>query len=426
MVAKITTPHSILRALNYNEKKVQKGIAECIHAENFLKEAEEMNFHDKLKRFQKQIAKNGRAKTNTMHISLNFDLSDKLSKEKLTAIANDYMEKIGFANQPYLVYKHEDAGHPHVHIVTTNIESDGKRIDTFNIGRNQSETARKELELKYELVRARGRNLQKELFPGKLQLQKLNYGKSELRRTITNILDAVLPQYKFTSLPELNAVLKQYNIIADRCQEGSRTYKHHGLLYRALNENGQKIGVPIKASLIYTKPTLNNLEKRFAENELRRKPDLQKCRTAIDWVMVKPPKTMAEFVKALEKERITAVVRRNENGYVYGLTYIDHNTKSVFNGSDLGKQYSAKAFLERCGLKQAPTQLQKEKENAPNQEKIIEEGSKKHPQKIIEQYPQLSKIFDLLIKPEESYEQLPYEFRTNRKKKKQKQRSRYL
>jgi hypothetical protein len=426
MVAKITTPHSILRAMYYNEKKVQKGIAECIHAENFLKEADEMNFYEKLKRFEKQIAKNGRAKTNSLHISLNFDVSDNLSKEKLKSIASDYMEKIGFGNQPYLVYKHEDAGHPHIHIVTTNIQADGKRIDTFNIGRNQSEKARKELEIKYELVRARGRKIQKELFPGKLQPHKLNHGKSELRRTITNILDAVLPHYKYTSLPELNAILKQFNIMADRCQEGSLTYKQHGLFYRALDENGNKIGVPIKASLIYNKPTLNKLEKRFAENELKRKPDLQKCRTAIDWVMLKPPKSIAEFVKALEKERLTAVLRRNESGYIYGLTYIDYNTKSVFNGSDLGKQYSAKGILERCGLEQGPTRLQKEKEPLPDQEKIFQERYRKHPEQIREQIPQLSKILDLLIKPEESYEQLPYEFRINRKKKKQKQRSPYL
>jgi hypothetical protein len=131
----------------------------------------------------------------------------------------------------------------------------GKRIDTFNIGRKQSEKAKKELELKYDLVRAKGRQLQNELFPVKPLPQKINYGKSELRRSITNILDAVLPYYKFTSLPELNAILKQYNIMADPCREGSRTYKHHGLFYRAIDEKGNKIGVPIKASLIYNKPT---------------------------------------------------------------------------------------------------------------------------------------------------------------------------
>ena len=44
----------------------------------------------------------------------------------------------GFGEQPFLVSQHLDAEHPHVQIVTTNIKQDGKRIDTFNIGSNQS------------------------------------------------------------------------------------------------------------------------------------------------------------------------------------------------------------------------------------------------------------------------------------------------
>jgi uncharacterized protein YijF (DUF1287 family) len=53
------------------------------------------------------------------------------------------MEKIGFGEQPYLIYKHEDAGHPHIHIVSTTIKADGSRINTHNIGRNQSEKQEK-------------------------------------------------------------------------------------------------------------------------------------------------------------------------------------------------------------------------------------------------------------------------------------------
>ncbi|HEX4375187.1 MAG TPA: relaxase/mobilization nuclease domain-containing protein, partial [Puia sp.] len=361
MVVKITSPHSMRRALNYNEKKVQRGMAECIHAGNFLKELPDMNFYHKMERFQKQIELNQRAKTNTLHISLNFDPSENMSKEKLTAIADDYMEKIGFGSQPYLIYMHNDAGHPHIHILTTNIQMDGKRIDTFNIGKNQSEKARQELELKYELVKAKGREHKKELFPEKISVRKLDYGKSDLKRSITNVLDNVLTQYKFTSLPELNALLRQYNIVADRGLENSRTFKNKGLYFRALDRDGNKIGVPIKASSIYSKPTLKNLEKKFAENELKRKPDLQKLRTAIDWTLIKPKKSLEEFIRALEKERVTVVVRRNEKGLVYGLTYIDHNTKSIFNGSDLGKEYSAKRILERCGLALELPQQVKEK-----------------------------------------------------------------
>ena len=148
MVAKITVPVTINRALNYNEQKVQKGMANCIHANGFLKEAEQLNFYDKLNRFEQLISLNKRAATNTVHISLNFGINENISKEKLIEIASTYMEKIGFGSQPYLVYQHLDAGHPHLHIVTTNIQNNGKRISLHNLGKNQSAKARKEIEIR--------------------------------------------------------------------------------------------------------------------------------------------------------------------------------------------------------------------------------------------------------------------------------------
>src|SRR5438309_7591536 len=157
MVATIKTPTSIVRGHNYNEQKLHKGVAECIYAGNFLREANELNFYQKMARFDQLISLNG-AKTNSLHISLNFDPSDKPGKDKLVEIAALYMEQIGFSDQPYLVYQHHDAGHPHLHIVTTTIKNDGSRIDTFNIGRNQSEKVRKEIELRYNLVVAAGKN----------------------------------------------------------------------------------------------------------------------------------------------------------------------------------------------------------------------------------------------------------------------------
>ena len=122
MVAKITFPKKIEAALNYNEHKVQKGKAICLHAENYLTEAKEMNFYQKLNGFL--TASNeliNRATIKTLHVSLNFSPTEKISDSKLVNIAADYMTKIGFGEQPFLVYKHEDAGHPHIHIVSTTI-----------------------------------------------------------------------------------------------------------------------------------------------------------------------------------------------------------------------------------------------------------------------------------------------------------------
>ena len=62
-------------------------------------------------------------------------------------IAKDYMERIGFSCQPCLIYKHEDANHPHLHIVTTNIKADGERISLHNLGRGACEKARQEIKV---------------------------------------------------------------------------------------------------------------------------------------------------------------------------------------------------------------------------------------------------------------------------------------
>jgi len=414
MVAKITVPNSIKRALNYNEQKMKEGVAECIYAHNFLKEAEQLNFYEKLNRFDGLIALNKRASTNTVHISLNFGLNEKIEKEKLAEIASVYMEKIGFADQPYLVYQHLDAGHPHIHIVTTNIQKDGKRISLHNLGRNESTKARKEIEITYKLVKAEDQKKQQSDEIKPLNAQRVNYGRSPTKRGIVNVLDAVLPKYKYGSLAELNAVLKLYNLTADRGKEEGIIFKRGGLVYRVLDEEGKKIGVPVKASSIYNKPTLSYLEKKFEENDLLKKEYRKNLKTSIDWIMVKPPKSLPAFKEALQKEKINLVIRQNDNGIIYGLTYIDHNTKCVFNGSDIGKEYSAKGILEKCGIKQLN----------PDQDKSIQSGISPEKKELFpdselqqEHTQDSSKLLDILMEPKEEYNYLPYELKKQKKKK---------
>lgn len=429
MVPEITTPHSLKRALNYNEKKVQKGQAELIHAANFLKLPGEMNFYDKLERFEKQMELNDRAKTKTIHISLNFHPSEtqRLDNGLLVEITDAYMKKIGFENQPYLVYRHYDAGHPHVHVVSSLIRDDGGRINTHNLGRDISEPVRKELEQTYGLVKADKKEHAKEKEQQlAVPAQKVQYGKSETRRGITNVLDAVIDRYKYTSLAELNAVLKQYNVLADRGQEDGRIYKNKGLTYRILDENGQKVGVPIKASEIHNKPTLASLEKKFEQNELRRRPYAKQVKTSIDWVLAKHPETLKDFVKALEKERVHVAVRQNDKGFVYGLTYIDHKTKAVFNGSDLGKEYSAKKVLERLGYREVQ---EEKKEQAQGKTMATGKQERQAAKQPLEEGKAIAnevkegvfKLAEKLTEAEQAPDNLPYELREDNYKKKKKE-----
>lgn len=392
---------------------MKEGKAECIYAHHFLKEAGQLNFYEKLGRFQSLIDLNKRATTNTVHISVNFGPEEKIGREKLVEIASAYMEKIGFGGQPYLVYQHKDAGHPHIHIVSTNIQKDGKRISLHNIGRNQSNTARKELEAAYNLQKAEVQEKAEVQKIHPVNAQKMTYGKSATKRGIINVLDSVLPRYKYASLAELNAILKLYNLIADRGKEEGIIYQKRGLVYRVLDEKANKIGVPIKASSIHSQPTLSYLEKRFKENEILKQEYRKSLKTSIDWIMIKPPRSLQTFKQALEKEKISLVIRENDNGIIYGLTYIDHNTKCVFNGSDIGKDYSAKAILKKCGIVQnisAPTKSVEPKTLEANSMDLSLDKNKQQDQ-------DLSKIIEGIITPTEEYQYVPFELRKRRKKK---------
>lgn len=270
-MAKFISGKSIRGALRYNENKVSKGKAELIHAQGYPIDKEQLTFKQKFFRLARLAALNERVKTNCVHISLNFDPKEKLTNEKLIFIANIYMNKIGFDEQPFLVYRHTDAVHPHIHIVSTNIKKDGKRIALHNIGRNQSEKARKEIEHKFDLISAESRKKSPDFYVKPVPLEKAIYGKSETKAAISNIVREVVKTWKYTSLAEFNAILNEFNVIADRGQEETRMYEKGGLVYHILDQ-GNKVGVPIKASSIYTKPTLKKLKEEFEINKERRKP----------------------------------------------------------------------------------------------------------------------------------------------------------
>nr|WP_322626477.1 relaxase/mobilization nuclease domain-containing protein [uncultured Flavobacterium sp.] len=411
MVAVIKTGHSIRGMLNYNENKVKEGKAECIGQHNCPRDADRLSYGMKLYLMQRQVQLNENVKRNTVHISLNFDPSEtNLPKEKLLEIAGTYMDKIGFGQQPYLIYQHHDAGHPHLHIATINVQANGKRIAMNNIGKDKSEPARKEIERTFNLIKAEDhKKISYRPQPVKTRVQ---YGKAETKKTIESTLMYVINNYRYTSLPELNAVLKLYNITADKGTENSRLAKHKGLLYHALDAKGNPVGVPIKASSLYGYPTLKRLETLFKRNETVR-PDYKiHIKRAIDQVFFRSNIIMLpQLLKALQKEGIDTVMRKNTDGLIYGITFVDHKNYCVFNGSSIGKEYSAKGLHDKCDANQIKITAEGEKVAFSKQEliEILEEH------KGLLHFNELPKFMDLLMKAENDYEYVAKEFKKKRR-----------
>ncbi|HVW94421.1 MAG TPA: relaxase/mobilization nuclease domain-containing protein [Mucilaginibacter sp.] len=362
MVARIIIGKKLRGALHYNEQKVSEGQAALILASGFAGNIEQMNFQQKLQRFEHLLQLKPSVKTNTLHISLNFDAIEKLEDDTLQKIAIAYMEKIGFGDQPYLAYRHYDAAHDHLHLVTTNIQASGTAIDLHGIGWQRSAKAREEIEQEFNLVKAKSQKYKREPGIKPVDPEKALYGQIPTKRAISNTVNAVMASYRFTSLAEFNAILRQFNVTADRGAEDSPMFRNKGLIYSVLDNQGQKTGVPIKASSLYTKPTLPNLEKRFDRNREQRQPFKPGVRARIDRVLNTGKLSERAFTANLKQQGIAVLFRRTEAGQTYGITFVDHQTKTVFNGSDLGKAYSAKTitsqFMQEPALQKANFPLQ--------------------------------------------------------------------
>lgn len=335
MVVRIKTGKRVKGILSYNEAKVQRGQAECILATGFSTDVDELSFSQKLRRFTRLTERNQKITTNAVHISLNFPPEEKLSTERLREIATDYMDKIGFGHQPYLVYRHTDAHHPHIHIVTTSIRSSGKAIYMHNIAKRKSEPARKDIEQQYGLIVAESRKRLNPHEPVPVQVTTAKYGKTATKQTISNIVREVVDNYKYTSLEELNAILKLYNITAYRGAVDSTQYKTGGLTYSITDKDGYRIGNAIKASSIYTSPTLQKLNKNFEKNKIRRIPYKKYIQAKVDAVASRAG-NIETLISQLEQKNIHTHFERSSRGDITGILFIDPFNRTIFTADDLG------------------------------------------------------------------------------------------
>ena len=132
MIATILKSSSTFSAVRYNERKVEHGVAELVAIRNFgyLQDAPEMRGITSLRNYLMDYsARNDRTRMTQFHAAISCK-GDEYSKEELIKIADQYLDKMGYNNdgQPVFMYFHHDTGNNHLHIVTSRISPDGKKI----------------------------------------------------------------------------------------------------------------------------------------------------------------------------------------------------------------------------------------------------------------------------------------------------------
>jgi hypothetical protein len=335
-------------SLRYNEEKVKQGKADLIGAANFLKDHDQLSLKDKIDRFEQRTTLNEAMLNNSLHLSLNFGATETLTNEKMVVLADRFMEAIGLGDQPYLVYRHHDAGHTHLHIVTVNIDAMGEKIHIRPLTLTEAHKICRELEVEFSLQPSvRVKQDQQDEF-SVLHAQKVVYGEPSLKRAVSDVLNAVVDHYKYTNMDEFNAILREYNVVANPGSEHSRLHKMGGLYYHVLDENSTIIGAPIKASAFLLKPTLNRLEERFSLNQSLRESSRERLHSVIDWSFAGVAPDWNRWQDGLERDGISVVINKSRADSAEHLYFIDHKTKSAFSGESLGDRYTLNAIRERC------------------------------------------------------------------------------
>ncbi|RFM34437.1 relaxase/mobilization nuclease domain-containing protein [Chitinophaga silvisoli] len=345
MVAVVNEGPNLRGAVEYNEEKVALGNAKILYAHLYPKDACDLSFKEKLFRLEHLAELTQKADNVCQHISIGFHPSENISKELLQQLAVEYMEKIGFGTQPFLLYQHVDTAIQHVHIVSTKIKEDGRAIDTSFIGIKKSIPATEQLEEKYGLMKAKEQKSNDCIAIKAADIGAIEYGEKPTKKEISRVVRSVISLYKFGSLSEFNSILRQYNVVADPGEEGSRLRKNNGLVYRVLKEGGEIVGKPIKSSSIYGGPTLSFLQRHFKQKSGKAEHKERLFRI-IDEVLNKAVDEK-RFLTALKEKGISAQIYKNKEGLPYGITFVDNVTLTVFKGSDIDKSYSAKGIFSR-------------------------------------------------------------------------------
>ena len=339
MIAKISATENLGGALGYNFKKVEKGEASILLAAELYQDREgRYTMEDVLADMEALIPKKCRTKKAVFHCSLNPHPNEKLSDEQLVQIAKEYMEALGYGKQPYIVFKHSDISREHIHIVSLRVDSRGQKInDRFEKRRSKKITDA--LEKRFGLIPS-----SKVADKAVEETPQIDTTQGNIKEQVASALRMVLKHYRFCSLGELNAILSKYNLAVEEVKTEFRGKKYDGLVYVPTDDKGGKISTPINASDIGRGVGYTAVQNRMQKSKQNVIPLIPTVRNKVLKTMRTSPNTEKELRQRLEEQGLRVVIRKNDNGRIYGITFIDDEQGVALNGSRLGKGYAANVF----------------------------------------------------------------------------------
>jgi len=351
MVAKITIGSSLFGAIKYNADKVNIGKGQLLDTNKVFNNGDgKVDVVQVLADFEKRMPRQMRTEKPVIHISLNPHPDDRLTDGELTQMAHEYMQRMGYGDQPYIIVKHEDINRHHLHIVSVRVDEQGKRIKS-DFTKRRSLAIIRDFEQRYGL----------------------HHGNEREEERLSNRIPPV-----FQTIGELRALLSLYNLTVEEVRGNVRGEDYNGLVYSVIDADSNKVGNPFKSSLFGKSVGYEALQKKaaFSKKNIKDKNLTEPTRKNLEYAL-RRTYDKEEFVRMLKEKGIDCVFRYTDEGRIYGATFIDHRTHCVLNGSRMGKVFSANALEQHFNTpseEQIPFKEKEEQEEQPNTGSTSAEG----------------------------------------------------
>lgn len=343
MIGNITTGSSVPGMVYYNTDREKKRLGDGTAAELI-----DSNGIDNANSPQAVIsaieAANSLAtfpyKEKNIHISLNFHADDILTNEKMSQIAFDYMNEMGYQDSPYAVYRHYDKNHPHIHIVSSQIDLAGKKVNDSHI-RRRNKSVCQNLEKKYEITVAEDKQtlLSNEI---EKQVELYKNGKGSFKDVVYTLSREAYKE-KPTNEAEFIRSLEKHNLrLVNVFIEDKKGYSYGFLKEENANRPSQIIAGS-DLNIDFSHPQMQLTFKRNKREKEEMKPQVK---AKVHEVLKKSEQKMllSEYRTLLQKKGIGLEIKRRQTGdsigVINGYIYKDLKTSHRYTGSELGLRLS--------------------------------------------------------------------------------------
>lgn len=249
MIGKIVIGKDFYGVLAYNEKKVNEGVGYVIDSN--IERSTSVNMTNEFNLIRQLRPGLGKA---VFHVSLNLPHSDNLSDKEFASIGNDYLQKMGFDDNQFIMYRHTDTKHEHIHIIANRVRYSGKVTSDSNI-RRRSRAVLNELELKYGLTPTLGKakskkpltqnEIEKTLRTGNVPIKLI------LQREIGSAISNSKNTSQFVTALKSGKIYPRFNVSRTTGRVSGISFDHQGIIYKGSSLGKQYSWNSIKKHIDY-------------------------------------------------------------------------------------------------------------------------------------------------------------------------------